>query len=299
VVPAGDSAAFHRHWVALPLEIAIVKSMTIPETRLEKMPWLLRFMQQIEFPHKLGVCDRLFGRALAARGVCWVHTAARIPWKLDLVDSTHRWIVYGKYEGAGFLEWAKAFLPRNGIVVDSGANIGQMSLYLAQCIPEGRVFAFEPGKAQADWLQECLELNPSLPVEVIRLGLGAKPSVLSLIDAGLATRHGAQNYVSESGGIPISVVGLSDEMAGRGIKGVDLWKLDVEGYEFQALQGAERLLKEQSIRALYIELQDCYQVRIREYLRSFGYECYAISGRGKPKPADSFQNFGMALFLRK
>jgi hypothetical protein len=40
--------------------------------------------------------------------------------------------VYGKYEGAPFLNWAKKFLAPNAIIIDSGANIGQMLMYLAQ-----------------------------------------------------------------------------------------------------------------------------------------------------------------------
>lgn len=270
-----------------------------PESQPEyiRLPWLLKSVRRLEFPHKLGLCDRLFGRRLAANGVCWVDTAAAIPWKLDLINSTHRWIVYGKYEGSGFLEWAKAFLPRNGVVVDSGANIGQMSLYLAQWVPEGRVLAFEPGKAQADWLEECLELNSSLSVEVVRLALGSKGSDLCLTDAGIPTNHGTQNYVSTSGGDSVQVVRLSDEIARRGIKEIDLWKLDVEGYEFEALLGAEHLLRDRRIRALYIEIQDCHQATILEYLHSFGYRSYSLSGRGRPTPADKFQDFGMGLFL--
>lgn len=262
-----------------------------------RLPFLLRTLQPFEFRHKLGLCDRVFGRRLAANGVCWVDTAADIPWKLDLENPTHRWIVYGRYEGSGFLEWAQAFLPKNGVVVDSGANIGQMSLYLAQWVPEGRVLAFEPGKAQANWLEECLRLNAPLPVELIRLALGANTLELCLTDAGMPRSHGTQNYVSASDGASINVVRLSDEISSRGINEVDLWKLDVEGYEFEALLGAEDLLKDQRIRALYIEIQDCHQAKILEYLNDFGYSSYSITWRGKPTPADKFADFGMGLFL--
>ena len=262
-----------------------------------RLPWLLKSIQGLEFPHKLGVCDRLFGRALATHGVCWVPTAASIPWKLDLVNSTHRWIVYGKYEGPGFLQWARTFLPPSGVVIDSGANIGQMALYLAQWVPQGIVLAFEPGEEQADWLDECLQLNSFLSVEVVRLALGANTSELYLTKAGLSTNHGTQNYVSASGGTPVHVIRLSDEMKRRGISKVDLWKLDVEGYEFEALLGAESLLRDRAIRALYIEIQDLHQAEILAYLRSFGYRSYSISWRGIPLPADRFADFDMGLFL--
>jgi hypothetical protein len=111
---------------------------------------LLSWLQFLKFPHKLGICERIFGSIIIQYGVCWVKTAAGIIWKLDLANPTYRWIVYGKYEGSHFLNWAKQFLPADGIVVDSGANIGQMLLYLAQWTPQGKVLAFEPGKEQAD-----------------------------------------------------------------------------------------------------------------------------------------------------
>lgn len=51
--------------------------------------------------------DRVFGRWLSSNGVAWVQTGGGIPWKLNLAYAPNRWIVYGKYEGSGFLTWAK------------------------------------------------------------------------------------------------------------------------------------------------------------------------------------------------
>ena len=227
----------------------------------------------------------------------WVQTAASIPWKLDFANSTHRWIVYGKYEGAAFLNWAKNFLPRNGIVIDSGANIGQMSLYFSQFVPDGKVLAFEPGPVSADWLEECVSANALNNIEVIRLALGAEELDLSLQEPGVETKHGAQNHISESGGVPVKVVKLCDQVARRGIDRIDLWKLDVEGYEYEALQGAASLLQRKTIRALYVEIQDALQSKIIQYLREYDYTSYNISYRGQAKTSNRFSSHAMALFL--
>ncbi|MGH8546557.1 MAG: FkbM family methyltransferase, partial [Gammaproteobacteria bacterium] len=208
----------------------------------------------MDFPHKLGICERLFGRRIAKHGICWAKTGAGIPWKLDLANPTHRWIVYGKYEGSPFLSWAKTFLPSDGIVIDAGANIGQMLLYLAQCVPKGRVLAFEPGKEQADWLEECLQVHSDLPVEVLRYGLGASRVKSCLCKPGPEYIHGAWSQISETEGEPIEIVRLEEELNARSIESVHLWKLDVEGYELAALKGAQRLLRNQRFEALYIEL---------------------------------------------
>lgn len=258
----------------------------------------LSWLQVIDFPHKLGICERLFGRMLAPQGICWIKTGASIPWKLDLTNPTHRWIVYGKYEGASFINWAQKFIPPNGIIVDSGANIGQMLMYLAQWVPQGKVLAFEPGKEAANWLEECLAIHAHLPVEILRVGLGASPKQLRLKRIGANYGHGAWNQVSENEGETIHIVRLADELAARSIETVDLWILDVEGYEIPALQGAEILLKEQRIKAIYAELDGSNGQQIRHYLSSFGYRCYLFDHNRLYIPTE-LPSFINGLFLAK
>lgn len=258
------------------------------------LPLPLVWLQPVDFPHKLGICERLFGKTLARQGICWVQTASGIPWKLDLRVVTHRWIVYGKYEGAAFLNWARGFLPVDGIVVDSGANIGQMLLYLAQWIPQGKLLAFEPGQKQGDWLEECLVAHPTLPIELIRCGLGATRAQRYLASFGSESVYGCWAHVSETEGEPIQIVCLENELAARDLERVDLWKLDVEGYEILAMQGAESLLKEQRIRAIYAELWSLngQGQAIRNFLDHFGYQCYLFDSQGKlfkPSERPNFQ----------
>lgn len=252
-----------------------------PEARF-KVSGLLRLIQGWDFPHKLGVCERLFARALAQHGIRWVDTAAGIPWKLDLGCATHRWIVYGKYEGGPFLDWAKAYLRTDAVIVDSGANIGQMLLYYAQWIPTGKVLAFEPGKEAADWLAECLQANPSLPVELIRVGLGAATCRMSLAPVGPAEVHGACNQIRALGeGPTVDVVRLADILAAREIRNVDLWKLDVEGFELEALSGAEEPISEKRIGAIYCELGFGKGERICAHMDRMGYDCYLFDAKGR------------------
>ncbi|MBC6422867.1 MAG: FkbM family methyltransferase [Hormoscilla sp. SP5CHS1] len=76
------------------------------------------------------------------------------------------------------------------------------------------------------------------------------------------------------------------------MKTVDLWKLDVEGYEIPALQGAIKLLEQQSIRALYVEIGIKSHKRIIDYRATFGYSCYLFDRQGKlfePLKIASFQ----------
>ncbi len=262
-----------------------------------ELPLLIKLLQHCEFQKKLGFCEFLFARALAERGISWVRTAAGIRWKLDLRNATHRWIVYGKYEGAPFLDWAKTYLRHDAVILDSGANIGQMLLYLAQWVPEGRVLAIEPGAHQADWLRECLNENARLPVELIRVGLGADSADAFLQESGEADRHGSWNKVSTSEGEPIRIVRLDDLLRQHGIKTVDLWKLDVEGFEIPALQGAEEYLLTKQIRALYVELRGENGRNIREHLEQRGYDCFLFRSNGQIFKSGKLPEDTNGLFL--
>ena len=63
------------------------------------MPIGLSYLCNLNFPHKIGILERIYGQQLAQNGDCWVKTDSRIEWKLDLSDATQRWIVYDSYEG--------------------------------------------------------------------------------------------------------------------------------------------------------------------------------------------------------
>ena len=261
------------------------------------LPAGLRLFRRFEFPHKLGIVEKLYGRHLEQYGVSWVETSTGLAWKLDLGNPTHRWIVYGMYEGSGFLNWAREFLPHDGVVVDSGANIGQMLLYLATYVPDGKVLAFEPHKEAMDWLKECLAVNAELPVQCIQMGLSESPGDMFLLSPGPENLHGAWSQISDLEGKPVHVVRLQDYLDNRGIDTVHLWKLDVEGHEMQALHGAERYLVNGAIRAIYAELGFGNGPRIRTYLESFGYKCYLFDRHGNLCPSKELPVHINAIFL--
>ena len=146
-------------------------------------------------------------------------------------------------------------------------------------------------------MQECLEFNQYLPVELIRAGLGNAPAQLRLCSMGDEHQHGAQSQISETEGELIEIVMLANELKSRGISSVDLWTLDVEGYEVPALQGAEDLLKRKQIKALYVEISGDNSKRVREYLGQFGYKCYLFKPNGKLYSPMEFPSHTNGLFL--
>ena len=269
----------------------------MPEVK--SVPALLNLIKRIPLPYKKGLVYRLMGKQLAAEGMGWYPVYTGHIWKLDLRNPCHQWMLYDRYADAAFLQWTEKQIPGNGIIVDSGSNIGQFLPYFSKIVPKGKVLAFEPGRELGDWIEACLAEN-MLPVELIRKGLGSEAFSAFLNSWGEEQIHGLWGQVNEEKGEPIVVERLDAILHERKIDTVDLWKLYVEGYEVQALEGAGDFIANKKIKALYIEMavKENNHQKIMEFMRKHDYKPYSFNALGKLKPMqDVFDDHMDALFL--
>ncbi|MBI3886120.1 MAG: FkbM family methyltransferase [Opitutae bacterium] len=271
--------------------------MTTTPDRPLPLPASLRVLRHLEFSGKLGLCDRLFGRALAAHGIVWVRTAVGPVWKLDLANVTHRWIVYGWYEGPALWHWLRRRRRPFRAVVDSGANIGQTALTFAALLPDAKIFAYEPGAAARAWLTESVAASGLGAIQVEPAGLGATAGSARLASEDNDERHGSWNKVNTERGEPIAVATMDDEMARLGLDQIDFWKLDMEGYEIHALRGAARALAAHRVRALYVEVGGEAGRPALELLRGHGYAVHSLADNGRPGALRDGEGYDNALCL--
>lgn len=251
----------------------------------QSLPMALRYLRQVEFPRKYGILDRLFGASLERAGITPVETAGGMVWRLDLRNPTHRWCVYGSVFGPGTSRWIRNWLRDGGIVIDSGANIGQAIIDFAQ-YPGVTVYAFEPLPECQEWIRQSLEFNDGLDVTVVPLGLYKENARLEIQIAGGPEIHGAHSTLrmdwyreKHFSRISIEVVPVDDFVANRGIDRIRFWKLDVEGAELEALQGAQRMLAQHRVDALLVEVS-AGEPGVMDYMSSCAYLPYSVSGRG-------------------
>ncbi len=176
-------------------------------------------------------------------------------------------------------------LDRGETAVDAGANIGHMTSVMAKRVGEsGNVFSFEP---HPDIFHE-LTTNVSMWMELPDVGN------ITLHEAALSKEEGTGNlfttadFESNRGtaslesqaqesqaGYPVALKRLDDVMAGHSPIGV--MKMDVEGHEFDLLQGATRLLSGHAIRDIVLEEKSLYPSLVTNYLESMGYELFSLN----------------------
>ena len=243
-----------------------------------KLPLGLSLFRALPLPRKLGILEKIYGRYLGKQGIQRVKTSNGVIWKLDLSEVTHRWIVYGDYEGSAQLGWIRNWLAQGGLVVDSGANIGQMLLFVAP-LPGVRVLAFEPVSGNYAWLRDCLLNYPSWDVKLIQQGLYNENTELTFqIDGGRSTSrldwYQGKDLRQES----LQVVRLDGILEPD--ERVRLWKLDVEGAELDALAGAEKLFAERRIDAVLVEVCRDHFPALKEFMVKFGYRLFVMNSRG-------------------
>lgn len=257
------------------------------DTRVLQLPISLRLLRRLHFPHKLGVMDRLFGRTLAREGVCFVSTSRGNLWKLNLQSASQRWLVYGEYLGSAAAKWMDSWLASGGLVLDSGANIGQTVQQFAG-VHGIEVIAVEPNPVSAQWLRDSIAKNPAMRVRIEVSGLGERTGELMLRLPHFTGEAEAQAtfrddwYRSrrvDTVAVPVTTI---DELLDRLKRPhIRLWKLDVEGWEVAVLRGALKTLTANEIDAIYVEVHPTNRTEVSKILRAHGYALFTLNRRGR------------------
>ena len=142
------------------------------------------------------------------------------------------------------------------VVLDVGSNIGFYSVLSAKLVgPTGKVLAFEPSRSIRERLNFNLELNQLNNVEVVPQGAWHEPgqAVLNLVDGNRGSSSlGEISNSSSSESVELSR--LDEAVPEELIERIRLLKIDVEGSEWAALQGASGLLDRASNIAVICEV---------------------------------------------
>src|SRR5882724_8450318 len=216
-------------------------------------------------------------------------------WWLAEKSAMDHELMYGDFEPMemGFVQR----LVRPGMtVLDVGAHHGLYTLLLSKQVGvNGRVIAFEPSPRECRRLEKHLRFNRYSNVHVERSAAGSEAG-----EADLYLVDGFQDWCNSlrppalpdpTSTVRVRVRRIDDVLAEQSISNVDFIKLDVEGGELAALNGATRLLHGVSRPAILAEVQDVrtlpwgYPAReTLQFLIRIDYRWFAIAAKGALLP---------------
>ncbi|PBQ34074.1 hypothetical protein CNR22_20595 [Sphingobacteriaceae bacterium] len=144
------------------------------------------------------------------------------------------------------IQLLEKYVQRGDVVLDIGANIGYYALILAKLVGEkGRVHCFEPDKKNFSHLENAT-LNYG-NILINNLAAGPKTETLKIYTSkNLNVDHRTYKPEEFDQELEIEAVSMDDYWvkkdpaeAGR----VDFIKMDIQGFEMQAIQGMKSILR--------------------------------------------------------
>lgn len=175
-----------------------------------------------------------------------------------------------------FLYFIK-LVPREGTILDIGANIGVMSTMMAKKFPQSKIVSFEPITENIKVFKRVKNHYSLSNVTLNEVAVGDSTGTIQMVmpEEANVRLHGLSKVASaEDKGatydVPLIKIDDVPQLNEPGVK-ITAIKIDVENYEFFALKGAEKLLRKH-MPVIYCELWDNQnRVNVIGLLSGMGY----------------------------
>ena len=169
-------------------------------------------------------------------------------------------------------------------IIDVGANTGQFAFAASQRFPMAEIYCFEPDPDVCRILKDKLKNFPKIHVNNCAIGnengkIPFHKNELTVASSALTMHENNihQNCDAKRTNIIEVDIFRMDDFPSLHIREPVLLKLDVQGYEKNALQGAEKTLKYIDYIALEVSFVQLYDNQplfdeLHEYLKALGFE---------------------------
>lgn len=176
-----------------------------------------------------------------------------------------------------------SFLRPGMVFVDLGANEGFFSVVASRLVgTTGKVLAIEPQTRLGPVIRRNLELNNATNVTLAQVAVSAEAGVAEFnlapdTNSGSSGLTRATRYANPTQAV--RTLTLDACLQEHNLSKVDVMKIDIEGYEYEAVLGAMELFRSQMVRRVLIEIhENLLSARgrspqdITDFLLSCGYE---------------------------
>lgn len=190
-------------------------------------------------------------------------------------------------------------LAEDSICLDIGANIGVMSVIMANCAQYGQVCAVEASPSMAKLLRMNVESNHVNNIIVEEKAIGDVEKSVRFVDAGCFGHVDDNNDL----GIPVEMTTLTSLAKQKGLPRVDFIKMNIFGFECPALEVSGEFLHANNP-LIFMEFNSwCQTVRMRtnpmqqlDWLLNNFSNAYAVS-KGDQKILSPIEKENKEAFL--
>lgn len=125
---------------------------------------------------------------------------------------------------------------RNKVFLDCGAYSGDSALMFEKEYYPSRIYSFEPVTENYEYLLETIKLNNLEKVVPVQKGIGEENCIVNFSSLGMSS------CIAEEGNEKMELITI-DEFVSEHDLSIGLIKVDVEGFEFEALKGAKKTIE--------------------------------------------------------
>lgn len=179
-----------------------------------------------------------------------------------------------------------------GDVLDIGANLGIMTVHLANKLPNTTIHAFEPMPANVSVLKRVIAKFKLKTTKIHEIALGDEPGIAKMVlpvngqtvMQGLShIKHESITEWNEGQEVDVKLDKLDNVLNGQPVQAI---KIDIENFEYFALKGANRILTSNKP-IIYAELwNNENRSKCFEYLKTFSYSIF-VGENNQIVPFDS------------
>lgn len=200
-------------------------------------------------------------------------------------------------ENAGVAGFLRSHLRPGMVVLDIGANVGDVAAVIADCVsPTGRVVAFEASPDNAERLRVRFRYVPH--VEIRHAAVTDQQGTMTLhLDAKSSKRHSLFEAAVSVRGETITVPAVTLGAVAGELARVDFIKIDAQGAEGRILAGGRRLLERDKPVVLFelwprgMAAAGTSPSDLFALLDGLGYRSVRLSVKGQQKSRGSIDRF--------
>lgn len=217
-----------------------------------------------------------------------VHAAGRFCFRIPLYVRPEIEIHFRDPECAAEVAAFLRSVVSPGVLFDVGANNGLFSLLFCSLHGSNRAFGYEPSPLFADRAEEFARLNGFQDrLQIVRKAIADTADEHPLLIDDRTGRVQAMQFEGtvHDGWVNRPMASTTLDLEAARVGAPTVVKIDVEGYEWEVLQGAQRLLAEAAPVVLlelhlnFLEQRGIGAGRVCELLHRHGYNLHDLTGR--------------------